>query len=215
MVDNATRSPSTGESTGRIKDQTRGIGESVVDAGGDVVQSAKEQGGQVVAETGRQARRLYGQARAEMTDQARVQQKRAVDGLYAVADEAARIADQGGESGPVTQAVREASGQIKRAGQWLENREPGSVLDEVKMYARRHPATFLVGAALLGVIAGRFVKNAVSEAPEGAGPTSAPEVGALDTSNSIHGPVTGVSAAAPTLAEPWSENAYPTGQVRS
>jgi hypothetical protein len=162
MVDNATRSTTTGESTtGQIKDQTKAVSGSAMHAGGDVVQSAKEQGGHVAAEAGRQARQLYGQARSEVTDQARVQQKRAVDGLYAVADEAARIADQGGESGPVTQAVRQASVQIKRAGGWLENREPGSVLTEVKTYARKHPGVFLVGAALLGVVAGRFAKNAM------------------------------------------------------
>jgi hypothetical protein len=74
-----------------------------------------------------------------------------------------RLEDVLGESGPVTQVVREASGRIMRAGQWLEVREPGHVLNEVKTYARRHPGVFLVAAAVLGVVAGRLTKNAIGE----------------------------------------------------
>jgi gas vesicle protein len=164
MADTSARSPSGAETTTQqIKDQTRAVGQTAVQAGGDVAHSAKEHGREVVAETGRQARQLYGQVRSEMTDQARVQQKRVADGLFSVANEAARIADQGGESGPVTQVVREASGRIMRVGQWLEVREPGHVVNEVKTYARRHPGVFLVAAAVLGVVAGRLTKNATGQ----------------------------------------------------
>src|SRR6188474_1934788 len=126
MADIAARPTSTADGTAEhIKDQTKAVGESAASAGRDVMESAKEQGREVTAEAGRQAKDLYGQARTEMTDQARTQQKRAASGLLAVAEEAARIADRGGESGPVTRVVRDASGRITQAGRWLEDREPG------------------------------------------------------------------------------------------
>jgi len=160
MADIAVRSTSTADGTAEhIKDQTKAAGESAVSAGGDVVWSAKDQGREIAAEAGRQAKDLYGRARTEMADQARTQQKRAASGLFAVADEAARIADRGGESGPVTRVVQDASGRIAQAGRWLEDREPGQLLDDVKRYARRHPGAFLLAAAALGVVAGRFAKD--------------------------------------------------------
>ena len=160
MADIAVRPTSTADGTAEhIKDQTNAVGESAVSAGGDVVWSAKDQGREIAAEAGRQAKDLYGRARTEMADQARTQQKRAASGLFAVADEAARIADRGGESGPVTRVVQDASARIAQAGRWLEDREPGQLLDDVKRYARRHPGAFLLAAAALGVVAGRFAKD--------------------------------------------------------
>lgn len=184
MADTSARSPYGAETTTQqIKDQTRAVGETAVHAGGDVVQSAKEQGREVVAETGRQARQLYGQVRSEVTDQARTQQKRIADGLYSVANEAARIADRGGESGPATQIVREASGRIIQAGHWLEVREPGHVLDELKTYARRHPGVFLLAAGVLGVVAGRLAKNAIGGTSD-EGSSSVPHPRAAEPSTS-------------------------------
>jgi len=190
MTDIASQPASTGDGTAaHITDQTKAVGGSAVSAGSDVVQSAKEQGREVAAEAGRQAKDMYGRARTEMTDQARTQQKRAVSGLYAVADEAARIADRGGESGPVTQVVRDASSRITQAGRWLEDREPGQLLDEVKRYARRHPGAFLLAAAALGVAAGRFAKNLAGGSDDDA--STQPREGYADVS----------AATAPSTAE--------------
>jgi hypothetical protein len=41
----------------------------------------------------------------------------------------------------------------------LQNREPAQLLDEVRSFARRKPGTFLIGAALLGVAAGRLTRG--------------------------------------------------------
>ena len=168
MGDIASRPPSGRDTTQQITDQTKVVSESAAHAGGDVVRSAKEQGRQAVTTTGQQARDLYGQVRSEVEEQARTQQKRAAAGLHAVADEAARMAERGGESGPATQAVRQASDRIQQAGRWLDDRDPAGVFDQVKTIARRHPGTFLLGAAVLGVMAGRFARNATGD-PSGGG----------------------------------------------
>ena len=145
--------------TQQVKEQAAAVGQSAVAAGGDVVASVKDQSKEVAAETARKARDLYGQVRSEVSDQAGVQQRRAVDGLYALGKEVAKMADQGGQSGPATQAARQTANRINQAAQWLEHREPGHVLDEVKDFARRRPGVFFVGAAVLGVLAGRLTRN--------------------------------------------------------
>ncbi|WP_254910221.1 hypothetical protein [Micromonospora sp. NBS 11-29] len=66
---------------------------------------------------------------------------------------------QGGGSGPVTELAHQAAERVHGVAGWLEQREPGDLLNEVKSYARRNPGTFLVGAALLGVVAGRLTRN--------------------------------------------------------
>jgi hypothetical protein len=93
-------------------------------ADGDVMQSAKEQGLHVAAETGQQARYLYDRAVGEVTEQAAVQQKRLVNGLYALSDEAARMAAAGGQSGTMTPVVEEAGRRFRQAGQWPSGASP-------------------------------------------------------------------------------------------
>jgi len=167
MTDISTSQPPPGgayePSTPSATEQAKTAGQSAARAGGDVMDTAKEQGRHVVAETGRQARDLYGQVRTQVSDQANNQQKRAVGGLYALGDEINRMAEQGGQSGPATELARQASDKINQAAQWLEGKEPGHVLDEVKSFARRNPGAFLAGAAVLGVLAGRLSKNLMPE----------------------------------------------------
>jgi hypothetical protein len=141
------------------KEQTTAVGQSAKDAGSDVVAQAKDQTQRVASEAGRQTQDLYRQVRGQLGDQASTQQKRAVGGLYALGHEVGQMAEQGGQSGPATHVARQASEKINDAARWLDSREPGHVLDDVKRYARRNPGTFLLGAAVLGVLAGRLTKN--------------------------------------------------------
>jgi len=149
--------------TQTAKEQARNVGQTAVQAGGGVVDTAKEQGRQVAVETSRQARDLYGQVRSQVSDQANAQQKRAVGGLHALSEEVSRMAEQGGQSGPATDLARQAATKIDEVARWLEDKEPGHVLDEVKSFARRNPGAFLAGAAVLGVLAGRLSKNLMPE----------------------------------------------------
>ncbi|SCF47047.1 hypothetical protein [Micromonospora mirobrigensis] len=152
---------STYESTngGGVRDQARQVGTEAANAGGAVAQTAKEQGKEVVGEARRQARNLYGEARGQLTSQTSQQQQRAAGGLRSLADEMRSMAQSSGQSGPVTELAHQAADRVHGVAGWLEQREPGDLLNEVKSYARRNPGTFLVGAALLGVVAGRLTRN--------------------------------------------------------
>jgi hypothetical protein len=153
--------------TGGVRDQARDLGSEAAQAGGSVAQSAKEQGREVVGEATRHARNLYGEARTQLAGQANDQQRRAAGGLHSLADEMRAMADKGGQSGPMSELALQAADRVHGVAGWLESREPGDLLAEVRNYARRHPGTFLIGAALLGVLAGRLTRNvaAVSGAP--------------------------------------------------
>ncbi|GAA3785389.1 hypothetical protein [Micromonospora maritima] len=161
MTHDLSPTSATYESTngGGVRDQARQVGSDAASAGGAVAQTAKEQGREVVGEARRQARDLYGEARNQVTTQAGQQQQRAASGLRSLADEMRSMAQQGGGSGPVTELAHQAAERVHGVAGWLEQREPGDLLNEVKGYARRNPGTFLVGAALLGVVAGRLTRN--------------------------------------------------------
>ncbi|MEV0003206.1 hypothetical protein AB0H28_13090 [Micromonospora sp. NPDC050980] len=169
MTQDLSSTSATYESTngGGVRDQARQVGSDAAHAGGAVAQTAKEQGREVVGETRRQARDLYGEARHQVAGQAGEQQRRAAGGLRSLADEMRSMAEQGGGSGPVTELAHQAAERVHGVAGWLEQREPGDLLNEVKGYARRNPGTFLVGAALLGVVAGRLTRNIAAVGNDG------------------------------------------------
>ncbi|MBQ0992782.1 hypothetical protein KBX08_22150 [Micromonospora sp. H61] len=144
---------------GGVRDQARQVGSEAAQAGGAVAQTAKEQGTEVGREAARQARNLYGEARSQLASQTGEQQRRAAGGLRSLADEMRSMAEQGGQAGPVTELARQAADRVQGAAGWLEQREPGDLITEVRDYARRNPGTFLVGAAVLGVLAGRLTRG--------------------------------------------------------
>lgn len=142
-----------------VREQARQVGSEAKQAGGAVAETAKEQGREVVGEAKHQARNLYGEARSQLASQTGEQQRRAAGGLRSLADEMRSMADQGGQAGPVSEIARQAADRVHGVAGWLEQREPGDIIAEVRSYARRNPGTFLVGAAVLGVLAGRLTKN--------------------------------------------------------
>lgn len=162
------RNPATQPSaTGAARQEAANVGQSVRDAGGHVAHGATEQTRQVVSETRRQARDLLGEVREQAREQASAQQHKAAQGLRTLADEMREMAANGGQSGTATEFTQQASERIGRVAQWIEQREPGDLLGEVREFARRRPSAFLFGAAVAGVMAGRFTKGVTAAAGSG------------------------------------------------
>ncbi|MEU7929984.1 hypothetical protein [Micromonospora echinofusca] len=191
------------------------VGHHAAQAGGQVAHTAAEQGGQVASEARRQARNLTGEAGTQLREQARAQQHRAADGLRGIGRELGSMAERSEDSGMAGQAVRRMADAAEQAAGWLDEREPTAVLDEVRSYARRHPGTFLAGAALAGMLVGRLTRNltASGDGARGAGQPSTPPAAAPT------GPGAGPSPAGPrpyerTVEAPYvAEEAY-TGTAR-
>ncbi|MEU7676298.1 hypothetical protein AB0C42_15980 [Micromonospora taraxaci] len=149
------------------------VGHQATQAGGQVAHSAAEQGGQVAAEARRQAQQLTGQAGGQLRDQAQTQQRRAAEGLRDLGQNLGSMAERDGDSGLAGQVVRKAADAAQQAAGWLDEREPGEVLDEVRTYARRHPGTFLAGAAVAGLLVGRLTRGLTAPASGNGGNGSA------------------------------------------
>ncbi|MEU4551494.1 hypothetical protein EV382_4700 [Micromonospora violae] len=140
------------------------VGQQAAQAGGQVAHTAAEQGGQVAAEARRQAQQLTGEATGQLREQAQSQQRRAAEGLRDLGQNLSSMAERDGDSGLAGQVVRKAADAAQQAAGWLDEREPGEVLDEVRTYARHHPATFLAGAAVAGLLVGRLTRGLTAPA---------------------------------------------------
>ncbi|MEQ4300085.1 hypothetical protein ABNF97_01615 [Plantactinospora sp. B6F1] len=128
-------------------------------AGSGLAHSATDRGRDIAAEAGRQAQNLMGQASGQLKEQAGAQQQRAASGLRALGDELRAMSERSDHPGVGTDLVRHAAERVQQAAHWLDQREPGMVLNDVRNYARRNPGIFLAGAAVAGVIAGRLTRT--------------------------------------------------------
>jgi len=132
------------------------------EAAGQVAQSAGQRVQDVTHEAAQQARDLVGEAREHLTRQAGEQHRNLATNLRSLGSELGSMVEHSDQSGTATQLVSQARDRVDGLAGWLENREPGDVLDEVKTFARRRPGTFLLGALAAGVVAGRLTRGAIA-----------------------------------------------------
>lgn len=144
--------------------EAAGVASTAKDEAVGVVETAKSEVGAVAHEAKDQVRDLYHQTTAELKEQAAVQQRRVADGLRSVGGELGTMA-QGADGGVGADLVRQASSRIEGVAAWIGDRDPGSLLTEVKSYARRKPGTFIAVAALAGIVAGRLTRALSEGAP--------------------------------------------------
>ena len=177
--------PSTGDSaTDVAKDQAGQVADTAKQAGAQVAETVKDQAAQVTAEAGQQAKQLLSQAQSELTDQAAATQQRVADGLRALAHELTAMAGHSDEPGPATDLARQAADKAQLAAAWLGDRDPGTLLDDVRSFARRKPGTYLALALGAGIVAGRLTRGLTAPDP-GAGATPRHRQDGVD-----HDPVT-------------------------
>ncbi|WP_244993351.1 hypothetical protein [Curtobacterium flaccumfaciens] len=129
----------------------------------NVAGTAKEQASKVASEATDHAKQLYGQASENLKQQAGEQQQRAAGGLRSLGEQLGRMAENDDEQGVASKVVRDLSGRATSAAGFLENRDPGSLLDEVKTFAAKRPGTFIAIAAGAGLLAGRLTKALATE----------------------------------------------------
>jgi len=144
----------------------------------DVLGTAKDEASTVIGEAKFQAKDLYAQTQRELEDQASTQQHRISVGLRSVSDELGSMAANSDGGGLASDLVQQVSGRLSAAASWLGDRDPSSVVNEVKRYARRKPGTFILVAAVAGIVVGRLTRalaaNASDDKTNTAGPVPAP-----------------------------------------
>lgn len=161
-------SAATQQSTANVaRGEAANVGQSARAAAADVTGTAADQARNVVQETRRQANDLIGEARSQAREQVSAQQHKAAQNLHTLAGQLNEMAAKSGDSGTAAQLAEEASNRVHGVASWLERREPADLLDEVRDFARRRPGTFLLGAVLAGVLAGRMTRGATAAAQSG------------------------------------------------
>jgi hypothetical protein len=159
-------SPSTSDIA---KDEARNVGQTAAEAGSQVASTAADQAKEVAYETKQQAQNLLDQGRHQVRRQAVSSQQKAAEGLQGIASQLRGMVDgTGAPSGPARDLVEQGTAKVEEFARWLQNREPADLLDEIRSFARRKPGTFLFGAALAGVVAGRLTSG-VKAAHSGSG----------------------------------------------
>jgi hypothetical protein len=142
--------------------QAAQVGQHAAQEGSQLAGTATDQAKQVAAEARRQARDLVGEARGQLSDQATNQQQKVAGGLRSLAEELAVMAAKGEQSGPATEVAHQVAERARQAAVWLEQREPGDLVSELRRVGRQHPGTFLLGAVIAGVMVGRLTRGAVA-----------------------------------------------------
>ena len=172
-------------------DRAGTVGHETKQAAGDVAATAGQEAKQVTREAKDQVRQLWGQTRRDLTDQAATQQTRVAGSLRELADQLGSMAGAADQDGMAVGLVDDVARRAGEAATWLDQRDPGSLLEEARSFARQRPGTFLAIAAGVGVLAGRLSRSLVDEARDSddatgaAGSTGAGQFG--DTNGSATG----------------------------
>jgi hypothetical protein len=194
------------------KEQAGNVGKGAADAGQHVAGVAKDQASNVATEATTQAKNLLGQTSSELRDQAAAQQQRIAGGIHSLSSELASMADRSQESGTATDLVRQASQRTEQIASWLDERDPGSLVQEVSSFARRRPGAFLAIAAGAGLLAGRLTRGAVDATRDDSPSTGSSTVPATRTPTRAPQPPT-VAETAGVYVEPISyDPLYPDGR---
>lgn len=152
--------------TGAAGQQAAHVKDTTMEAGKNVAGVAKEQASGVASEAKSRIGDLFHEARGQVTSQAGEQQQRAASGLRSVSRQLGSMA-QNSEAGVASDVVHEVSRRADSAAEWLEGREPGALLDEVKDFARRRPGAFIAIAAGAGLLVGRLARSLASGSSDG------------------------------------------------
>src|SRR6478752_416026 len=183
------------------KDEAADVTRHAADAAQNVAETAKTEAANVASEVKTNARDLLHQAKSDLTEQAGTQQQKVAEGLRSVAGELHSMAAASEQPGVATDLVRQAAERSSAVATWLDGRDPGSLLTEVKSFARQKPGTFLLLAAGAGVLAGRLSRSLSAGAPETTGRTAASGTAAPVT----RVPDTGMAVPPPPVQMPAPE----------
>lgn len=154
------RSPTTqGEQDTGTKEQAKQTAGTAAEQGKHVAGVAKDEARQVTSEVKHQARNLVGEVRTQVEDQSRSQRDRLVGTLRTLSDDLEQMSTKS-DGGMASDLVRQGAERVRSFTDNMAGREPSELLDEVRNFARRKPGTFLLGALVTGIVAGRLARGA-------------------------------------------------------
>jgi hypothetical protein len=167
-------SPASGSKADLAKEEAANVAGQAAGAAQGMAETAKAEAANVASEVKTNARDLLQQAKSDLTSQAGAQQQKAAEGIRTLSSQLQAMAETPDQQGIASDLISQAADRSASVASWLENREPGSLLDEVKSFARQRPGAFLLLAAGAGMLAGRLGRSLQAGVPTGPGGVSGP-----------------------------------------
>ena len=159
------------ETNGRAdvaKDQASRVTNTAQQQASAVADTAKDQAGQVVGDAKAHAQDLIGQTTDQISQQADEQTQRLSGNLQQLSEHFATMASSGESGSTARTLVEEVSRRSADLAGYLEHRQSGQIVGDLKDFARRRPGAFILGSAVAGLLVGRLgraVKDAPSSEP--------------------------------------------------
>ncbi|WP_261166007.1 hypothetical protein [Microbacterium sp. Marseille-Q6965] len=198
-----------GSKTDAVKHEATELKDTAQAEAGHVMETAKQEVSAVGHEAKTQVRDVYRQTTQELRDQAATQQQRVADGLRSLGEQFGSMAQGADNQGMAVDLVQQASQRLSDVSDWLGQRDPGSLLNEVKSFARRKPGMFIAAAAVAGVAAGRLTRALAEGAREEQSTGSHTGTGAAASPETVVAPPPPVVPASDVAATPVVEPGTP------
>ena len=160
------------ETADAAKQSGQQVAGAAADHAKDLAGTASDKASDVIGEAKAQASDLFGTAREQLGSEAENRRGQAVSALHAIGDELDSMQSHDGDHGVATQLAGRGTQYVRQTAEWLDGRQPNEILDDVRKFAREKPGTFLLGALVAGIIAGRLTR-----AVKAGEPTSTPTNG--------------------------------------
>jgi hypothetical protein len=151
------------KSTGKVKQAAS----TASDEASRVTDVAKDQAQEVTTEVKTQARDLVGESKTQVRDQSVSQRDRLAQTFRQFGDDLDEMNRSTTSSGLASDIAGQAASKAQEFSTFLTEREPGDLIEQIREFARRRPGTFLAGAAIAGVVAGRLTRGAVASSSNG------------------------------------------------
>ncbi|WP_432511416.1 ATP synthase subunit B family protein [Kineococcus sp. SYSU DK001] len=145
---------------GTAKEQASAVAGTAKEQASAVAGTAKEQAGNVLGEAKAQAGDLLEDLRRQLAEQSDGIRDRLAEFFTTAGSELSDMASAGGGSGYATNVVRQVGDRASSWGAHLSDHDASDLLEQGRYFARRKPGTFLLGAVLAGVVAGRLTRGA-------------------------------------------------------
>jgi hypothetical protein len=127
----------------------------------EVAEEAKHKAGEVVEQAKHKAAELTTEAKTRAADEFDTRKSQAISRLDGVASALRQTSREleNQEDTTIAQYTDAAADQVERFSHYLDQRDFGQLVNEVKQLAHRQPEMFVAGALAAGFLVGRFFKS--------------------------------------------------------
>jgi DNA polymerase II small subunit/DNA polymerase delta subunit B len=152
-------SPEAASESG-AKVQAKQAAGTVAEEGKHVTGVARDEAGHVSSEAKQQASKLMDDLKSQLNEQSRKQCDKIADGLRTFSQNLKEMASKSEHSGLATDIAREVADKTESLSSQIEGRDATELLEDIRHFARNRPGTFLLGAAVTGMVTGRLSRSA-------------------------------------------------------